>query len=67
MGSEGAAAAASAAHDLCFVVDGTGSMQYFLAALAQSLPQVMLGPRKYSRRAIRVQPHPASTSDPAVI
>lgn len=44
MGSEEADAAAPAAHDLCFVVDGTGSMQYFLAALAQSLPQVMLDP-----------------------
>ena len=34
-------AANTAAHDLCFVVDGTGSMTYFLRALAQSLPQVM--------------------------
>ena len=30
-----------ATHDLCFVVDGTGSMTHFLASLAQSLPQVM--------------------------
>ncbi len=30
-----------ATHDLCFVVDGTGSMTHFVASLAQSLPQVM--------------------------
>ena len=34
-------AGAMAAYDLCFVVDGTASMQHFLAALNQSLPQFM--------------------------
>jgi len=68
MGSEEAGAAApAAAHDLCFIVDGTGSMQSFLAALANSLPQVMLDHRKQSRRAVRVQPDPASTSHMAVV
>ena len=30
-----------ATHDLCFVLDGTGSMSHFVAALAETLPQVM--------------------------
>ena len=39
-----AGAQASGAHDLCFVVDGTGSMTSFLRALAQSLPQASFSP-----------------------